>query len=88
MQPRSAKPDTTPDAERIVIERLQAMTPAERLGVAIGMSRAVRELALAGIRKRHPGASDREILMRLAIVLHGPELAVAAYPEIAGLDAR
>lgn len=80
--------DTSAEAERILVEKWHNMSAAQRLGVAMSLSQSVRELALAGIRQRHPGASPREQLLRLAITLHGPDLATAAYPEIAALDLR
>ena len=52
------------------------------------MSRTVRDLALAGVRQRHPEASPREQLLRLALTIHGRDLATAAYPEIAELGLR
>lgn len=50
------------------------------------MSKTVRELALAGVRSRFPDAESHEQLLRLAVVMLGPELAAAAYPEVAALD--
>ncbi len=44
-------------------------------------------LALAGIRLRHPGASDHEQFLRLACMKLGRELATQVYPEIEQLDA-
>lgn len=78
--------DTTPDAEALLTERLRTMTPEQKLRLTLEMSRTVRELALAGVRSRHPAATEREVFLRLAVVLHGTELAQAAYPEIADLD--
>jgi len=42
-------------------------SPAERLRAAIAMTRAVRALAEAGIRKRHAGASDEEIVAKAVL---------------------
>jgi hypothetical protein len=80
--------DTTVEVEDLQTGRLQAMAADQKLSLVIAMSQAVRELAIAGIRQRHPGASDREVVMRLAVVQYGPDLATAAYPELAGLDIR
>jgi hypothetical protein len=63
--------DTTAEARRRYHERLRAMTPIERMESAIALSRAVRELAEAGIRRRHPTASDDEVQRRLAVRLYG-----------------
>jgi hypothetical protein len=80
--------DTSAEAERVVVEKLRAMSPQQRLSLALSLSQSVRALALAGVLQRHPGASPREQLLRLAITIHGRELATAAYPEIATLDLR
>lgn len=70
----------------MVIDKLRAMSPTDRLALALSLSQSVRELALAGVRQRYPNASAREQLLRLAITIHGRDLATAAYPEIAALD--
>ncbi len=38
-------------------------------------------LALAGIRQRHPGASERECFLRVAELQLGPTLVRAVYPD-------
>lgn len=53
-----------------------------------GLTRAVYDLALAGVRQRHPHASPREQFLRLAVLTLGRDLACRAYPEIAALDLR
>lgn len=62
------------------------MSPAEKAAIVSGLTRAVYDLALAGVRLRHPGASPREQFLRLALVTLGPDLARQAYPEIAATD--
>jgi hypothetical protein len=42
-------------------------------------NRAVRTLALAGLRLRHPDESSAALLRRLAEMMLGPELAKKAY---------
>ena len=44
-----------------------------------------QELSLLGIRRRHPHASERECLLRLAVMKLGRELAGGAYPEVTAL---
>lgn len=78
--------DTSPHAQAVLTDKLRSMTPGQKLALALQMSRTVRELAVAGIRQRHPHASNREVLLRLAIVQHGRSLALSAYPDIADLD--
>jgi len=86
MDARATSLDTSAEAERVVIDKLRAMSPADRLGLALSLSQSVRELALAGVRQRYPNASGREQLLRLAVTIHGRDLATLAYPEIAALD--
>ena len=78
--------DTTADVEQRLIDRWREMPAGRKLELAFGMSDAVRQLALAGVRQRFPGASPREEQLRLAILLLGPDLARAAYPDAAQLD--
>jgi hypothetical protein len=80
--------DTSPDIERMQIERWRRMSPAEKAAIVSGLTRSVHELALAGIRQRYPDASPREQFLRLALLTLGPELARSAYPEIVTLDLR
>jgi hypothetical protein len=51
-----------------------------------GLTITAYELAMAGIRQRHPGASPREQFLRLAVITLGRDLAARVYPEIDGLD--
>ena len=62
------------------------MTPAEKAAVVSGLTIAAYELAMAGIRHRHSGASPREQFLRLAVITLGRDLAGKVYPEIDGLD--
>ncbi len=64
------------------------MTAPEKAALVTGLTRAVLDLARAGVRDRYPDASPREQFLRLALVTLGEELATKAYPEIAALDRR
>ena len=48
------------------MDSYRSMTPDERYRLAVDMSDAVREIALNGLRARHPAVST-ETLMRLFI---------------------
>ncbi|MBI3447414.1 MAG: hypothetical protein HY049_00630 [Acidobacteria bacterium] len=78
--------DTSAEAERIQLELWRQMSPAEKLHLVSEISRAADTMCLAGIRMRHPEASDREIFLRFAIIRLGAELAGRAYPESRGLS--
>jgi len=58
--------DTDPAVEERQIEAWRRMTPAEKLRIVSELVRASEELALAGVKQRHPGATGRELELRLA----------------------
>jgi len=62
------------------------MSPAAKLSLVVRMTANVRQLALAGIRRRHPHAPLRERQARLVQLLYGDDLARAAFPEFDRLD--
>jgi hypothetical protein len=82
VEPPHLSLDTEPDIERLQIEGWRRMSASDKAAVVSGLTRAVYELAMAGVRHRHPAASPREQFLRLAIVTLGPVLARKAYPEI------
>ena len=88
MDAQATSLDTSAEAERVQLKKWRAMSPGQRLSLAVSMSQSVRAMALAGVRQRYPDASAREQLLRLAVTIHGRDLATAAYPEIAVLDLR
>ena len=77
--------DTSPDAERRQIEIWRAMSTAEKGELVSRLTIAVQDLALAGIRERHPGATEREVFLRLAVFKLGPELVRKVYPDAASI---
>lgn len=58
--------DTNPAIEARRIEGLRKMTPAQKFALAGALTRNIRQLALAGIRARHPGIDEHEARLRLA----------------------
>ena len=86
MAPLPLSRDTTLEVEQRQIEAWRCMSPGDKLALAMNMTAAVRELAAAGVRQRHPNATPREQFLRLAIVMLGLDLARRAYPEIDALD--
>lgn len=53
--------DTSPDARRVVCELYRRMTPARKFELISQAYEFGRSLAMAGIRLRHPNATDTEI---------------------------
>ncbi len=52
--------DTSAAIEQRQVEALRRMSPAEKLQLVSDATQAIIELSLAGIRRRHPAASDRK----------------------------
>jgi hypothetical protein len=67
--------DTSAAARLRYHELVRARTPGERLEMAASLSLSVREMAVAGIRARHPDASERDVQRALAARLYGKEVA-------------
>ena len=59
--------DTTDEVNQYVISRLALMTPEERFERFNNLYRTMRELALCGIKERHPGASERVLPVSFAL---------------------
>jgi hypothetical protein len=77
--------DTSFAIEQRQIEAWRRMSPAEKLQLVSDTSRGVIELSLAGIRRRHPSASERECFLRFACIVLGADVARLVYPDVAQL---
>jgi hypothetical protein len=53
--------DTTPEAAELQLRLLKAAGTAARATMAAELSDAVRETALAGIRRRHPELTEHDV---------------------------
>ena len=71
--------DTTPAAERVLIELLRGATPARKMAMVLSANHTARCLAMTGLRERHPSESPEQLRRRLADLWLGPELAAKAY---------
>jgi hypothetical protein len=67
--------DTSPEAWRVQLESIRRMTPTQRLELVGGLNALVRELTLAGIRHRMPGAPEAEIEREYFRLMLGRDLA-------------
>lgn len=79
--------DTTSDIEQRQVDSWRHLPPSEKMRVVSYTTRAVMNLSLAGIRSRHPQASERECFLRLAAILLGVDTARRIYPDAAQLTA-
>ncbi|MFN0061185.1 MAG: hypothetical protein ACKVPX_01520 [Myxococcaceae bacterium] len=67
--------DTSPSQRARYHELLRQQSPGARLKKAALLSQTVRELAIVGIRQRHPRASEEEVKARLVVRLYGVAVA-------------
>jgi hypothetical protein len=71
--------DTDPVIKALLIEGYRRMSPSQKMERVRALTRAVQELALADIRRRHPDANDRERALRLASRWIEPDLMVRGF---------
>ncbi|XAL99846.1 hypothetical protein OT109_00350 [Phycisphaeraceae bacterium D3-23] len=63
--------DTSPEFDRLQIERLRQATPAQRLATALSMSDTVMWLSRQAIARLHPQWNDRQIRREFARIHYG-----------------
>ena len=63
--------DSSAKARARQLQLFRAMSPQERLELALSMSESARELSLTGLQKLHPTESDLQLRIRLAGLLYG-----------------
>ena len=80
--------DAPEHVARLQIELWRRMSPLEKLQLVSGLTGASRAMCLAGIRLRNPGATEREIGFRFALITLGAELTARVYPDAGPLLAR
>jgi hypothetical protein len=76
---RTLSRDTTPEAEAVQIEIYRRMPARRKLELMEEANRNARELALEGLRLRHPDAGPEELFRRLMDLTLGEELAEEVY---------
>ena len=71
--------DTSKEAQEVVDRRYASMSFAEKAQRLRELTRAANQMALAGLRLRHPAASERELLLELAKLRLGDDLVDRVY---------
>lgn len=66
--------DTTPEMEKVLISLLRQVPPVKKLEMLNGLNRSARELAMNGIRRRHPEATERQVRWYLCSLLYGDDI--------------
>jgi hypothetical protein len=79
--------DTSPEAQRVLIALMREAPPWRKVELVGQMYITIKQLALTGLRQRHPEESEAKLRRRLADLLLGPELAERAYGPLESVDA-
>jgi hypothetical protein len=78
--------DTHPDVKRWQLAWMR-QAPSWRKAHMLGqLPETMKQLALSGLRQRHPEADKMELRRRLADLLLGPDLAAKAYGPLPGAE--
>jgi hypothetical protein len=77
----SATTDTDGDSLGVLTALYRKMEPREKLDRVRDLTLAASQLALAGLRARHPHEPERHLLLRLARIRLGHQLVAAAYTD-------
>ncbi len=76
-----------PEVQRLLVDIARRMPAWRKMELVCGMWDMCRDLAMAGLRRRHPEATEEELRRRLPATLLPPELVVKAYgwdPRVEG----
>lgn len=76
--------DTSPDARRVVLDVYRHMPAWRKAQVVDEANRTARQLAMAGLRARHPEESLEQLRRRLLGLALGEELATEIYGPLDG----
>jgi hypothetical protein len=76
---KTQSPDTPPEIEKIMIEGYRKMSAAKKLRIMQDLIQTAYLLALGDVRRKHPGAEPRELMLRLASRRVEPELMRKAF---------
>lgn len=71
--------DTDPRALEIMYDLQRKMPPEEKATLALQMAAMLLRLAEAGVRSEYPGASEDEVLVRVAARHLDPETVTRVY---------
>lgn len=67
--------DTSPDALEVQLDGLRRMSPQQRITKMCALSRRVKNMAFAAIRRRHPDLDEEEVRLRFIELTYGQPLA-------------
>ena len=87
MKQRTGHSDTTPEAERVLIELAREIPDARKIDQVFEMIEMVRDFGMIGLRSRHPGAPEDELKKRMAALVFDRETMLEVYgwdPKVEG----
>ena len=73
---RTQSPDTSPEAEAMLLSLWRAMEPWQKFALLSSLQRMADGAAVVGILQRHPDADDEELRRRFFALRYGRELAL------------
>ena len=79
--------DTDEEAERVLIELTRATPVWKKIEQVIATTALSRKFALAGLRARHPEATEQELQLRLGALVLDRDTMIRVYgwdPEVRG----
>jgi len=76
---RTQSPDTSPEAERVLLDLLRSAPAWRKLRMVEDTNRSVKDLLMTGLRERFPQDPPLVLRRRLADLWLGPELSAAVY---------
>lgn len=76
---RAQSIDTSGDVDRWMMAAWRALPPWRKAELVCELGETAELFALAGLRRRHPDASPRELALRLAVRRLGPDLVRLAF---------
>jgi hypothetical protein len=74
--------DTSPEAWEIYLDIQRRMTPGEKISRVFDRNRMIRKMKEAGLRKKYPAATEREIQLRRIRLELGNELFLRVYGDV------
>jgi hypothetical protein len=73
--------DTTTEAQAVQIAAYRRLGGAARLDILFRLTALACDTAMAGIRRRHPTYSDRQVQMAVRRLVLGDELVRQVWPD-------
>jgi hypothetical protein len=74
-------PDTSADADAAQLDVYRRLGGTERVAIMFRLSAMVRDVAMAGIRRRHPTYDETQVRLAWQRLVLGDELTRTVFPD-------